>query len=981
MRVLVDVQQLPWNVGITSAISEHWRALWELVIQHPDIEWVIALDAGQPESIDALRAACASWPNPPRIEIWASGLVPLQDAAYTDWASQVQSIVWNAVVRRVAPDHVVRIDSKSDLITLGHAIRGNSLQDTKGTSEMAKALVAKPLLAFVSPLPGARSGIADYAQELIPALSKWYDIELIVEQDAPVCKSLTEKFVTRTLEEFVLDAQRYDRVVYQMGNSQFHRHMFGLTEKVPGILVLHDFFLGDILNAMEHQSSPPFAFKRAAYHAHGYGALLATNKSLYNERGLIDWPANLDILESSTGVLVHSEYAKSLVHKWAGPELGSRTQMLPLPRSAPITSSRQAARARLGIDEGIFLVCSMGMMGPSKCNDRLIKAWLESALSKYAHCLLIFVGEHDSNLYGQAILDMISASQARTEIRITGWCDASVYRDYLESADLAVQLRVHSRGEMSAAALDCMNYGVPLIVNAHGGLAELPQKALHLISNEFSQAELIGALEYLYENSVLRNAMGLEARAEVERRHRPETCASAYHQAIEVCYAQAEAGLEGVIQDIAGIKGFEPDVNILLAVARAIGQTFAPTPTHQQFFVDVSAICRNDLRTGIQRVVRALVWELINSPPTGFRVEPIYLSDAGQSWHYRYAQGWTSGLLGVPTDWCEDEVVLTYPGDHLFVADLTSGLAIEAHRAGVYSALRRVGVALHFCVFDLLPVRMPEYFPPAAENFVGWLNTVIHVSDTALCISNAVAQDLKQWVAEQKPTRLTSLNIEFFHLGADIENSIPSRGVSTVIQTTLALIAGKTSFLMVGTIEPRKGHAQTFEAFEEMWAAGYDCNLVIVGKQGWDGRVAGRPKVSAMTRQWRNHPEWGKRLHWLEGVTDEELDAIYKCCNCLIAASEGEGFGLPLIEAAQYGIPIIARDIPVFREVAGRSAYYFDSLDPSDLARALQQWLTLYQLKEVPTTEGIAWLTWQQSVDMLLSKIGLKRTTVKYLTL
>ena len=66
---------------------------------------------------------------------------------------------------------------------------------------------------------------------------------------------------------------------------------------------------------------------------------------------------------------------------------------------------------------------------------------------------------------------------------------------------------------------------------------------------------------------------------------------------------------------------------------------------------------------------------------------------------------------------------------------------------------------------------------------------------------------------------------------------------------------------------------------------------------------------------YRRLQEIGNRLFWLEGISDEYLEKIYDAATCLIAASEGEGFGLPLIKVAQHKLPIIARDIPVFREV------------------------------------------------------------------
>jgi glycosyltransferase involved in cell wall biosynthesis len=95
------------------------------------------------------------------------------------------------------------------------------------------------------------------------------------------------------------------------------------------------------------------------------------------------------------------------------------------------------------------------------------------------------------------------------------------------------------------------------------------------------------------------------------------------------------------------------------------------------------------------------------------------------------------------------------------------------------------------------------------------------------------------------------------------------------------------------------------------------------------------------------------------------LDRIYVACSCLIAASEGEGFGLPLIEAAQHKLPILARDIPVFREIAGEHASFFKGRTPEALAEAVTGWLKLRAQNRHPHSEGMPWLTWAQSADRL----------------
>ncbi len=132
---------------------------------------------------------------------------------------------------------------------------------------------------------------------------------------------------------------------------------------------------------------------------------------------------------------------------------------------------------------------------------------------------------------------------------------------------------------------------------------------------------------------------------------------------------------------------------------------------------------------------------------------------------------------------------------------------------------------------------------------------------------------------EQQVQSLAS--IDWFHLGADLDGSVPSKGLPDDAGHVTARIAAVPSFLMVGTIEPRKGHAMVLSAFETLWAEGHDVNLVIVGRKGW--------LVDALCSRLAGHARLGRRLFWFESASDEYLDAIYANSSCLMAASEGEG--------------------------------------------------------------------------------------------
>jgi len=177
---------------------------------------------------------------------------------------------------------------------------------------------------------------------------------------------------------------------------------------------------------------------------------------------------------------------------------------------------------------------------------------------------------------------------------------------------------------------------------------------------------------------------------------------------------------------------------------------------------------------------------------------------------------------------------------------------------------------------------------------------------------------------------------------------------------------------MVGTIEPRKGYLQTLKAFTRLWQSGLNINLVIVGREGWVGLPENqRQSISEIVSLIQSHPELGKRLQWLTEVSDEYLVQLYANSDCLIAASEGEGFGLPLIEAAQHALPIIARDITVFKEVAGDCAFYFNGLEVQDLACAIEDWLVLEKEKKQPFSQSMPWLTWAQSTMRVIELLQL----------
>lgn len=845
-------------------------------------------------------------------------------------------------------------------------------------SESLQPRSKKPRLAFVSPLPPERTGIADYSAELLPALSAYYEIELITDQ-AHVDESLISRIgKKRSIEWLRTNITKIDRVIYHFGNSPFHAHMFELLKELPGTVVLHDFFLGHIQSWVEEYLQPN-AWRDSIYESHGYAAL---KESYEDPEGTkFNYPSSANIFQHAEGVIVHSEYSVKLAKHWYGEEVAAKCKIVPLLRFPAQQPVKKISRERLGISEHDFVICTFGHLGETKQNHRLLQAWLSSTLASDNRCILLFVGQNDDGHYGLSLSSAIRDSGLSNRIRITGFVEVDDYKDYLAAADLAVQLRCLSRGETSAAALDCMNYALPLIINANGSMAEINSDSAWVLPDDFDDIELIKALEEMWRDKELRYNLGTLAQEDIQAHHSPERCAKLYADAIEYFNDCANAPLAELFDEMVKNSEFYLDDEQLKNLSSDLALDFPHLRFGKRIYIDVSIISRNDIKTGIQRVTRELCSALIRKPPIGYRVEPVFLSDLGGKWHYRHASSYTMELIDCPKGQLEDEPIDAQAGDFLLLLDLAGGMLSEAANSGLMDKYRSRGVSCVAVVYDLLPVLLPHVFPPGSnEHHAKWLENISEL-DGAICISRSVAKELHDWrkvsVPELEGRR--QFSIDWFHLGANIIDANSLRQVTSKEKFLLDSFKKRPSFLMVGTIEPRKAYLQVIKAFSILWDLGLEVNLIIVGNEGWKNWVSSelRRDIPKTIEILRNHPQLNNRLFWLEGIDDAFLEQVYSVSTCLIAASYGEGFGLPLIEAAHHKLPIIARDIPVFREVAGDHAFYFDVKEPDELAKSIKSWLSLYEINRHPMSVNMSWLTWEQSAQQLILAMKLEKPEFK----
>jgi alpha-1,2-rhamnosyltransferase len=265
------------------------------------------------------------------------------------------------------------------------------------------------------------------------------------------------------------------------------------------------------------------------------------------------------------------------------------------------------------------------------------------------------------------------------------------------------------------------------------------------------------------------------------------------------------------------------------------------------------------------------------------------------------------------------------PGDKFVMADASWNDLPNCRKA--MSEVSRRGGANIVVLHDIHPLLYPGLFHPAnVEAFGKWFDEALAESEALVAVSRSSLEEFLEYVLINGKRINPNIRIGWRHLGSDVGASDDDHHSAEVA----AICAARAPFfLSVGTLEPKKGYPIALDAFEHAWAQGVDARYVIVGRSGWNTR--------ALQHRIETHAEFGKRLFWLGQVGAGDLVRLYEHAHRLVAASVAEGFGLPLVEAAHFGLPTIASDIPVFREVGGDAVVYFDVADSEGLAGRIRE--------------------------------------------
>lgn len=352
-------------------------------------------------------------------------------------------------------------------------------------------------IALVGPTPPTPSGIADYNARLIPALAERCELDVFTTSPGRTHEHPNLRwFPPRALRD-TCSPYAYDAVVYTAGNSDHHHELYGLAEEFPGLLWLHDVRLPGLYLTY---AKATFAEESSWREFLRYRLLRQYRRRLpvhvrdevdrtpghYNELGL---GLSKELVDAARGVIVSSALAARILDLDEQPDARVAPSWV-LPLAVPPAWGDGAGRAPA--DRPVLV--SLGMVSPIKGTEVLVSA-LAALRAADVDATLVFVGGIDDG-YREHLERHVEAMGATGHVVITGHASEAEYCDWLARATVAVQLRLSTNGESSAAITDALAAGLPVVTNVHAA-AELPAGTVSLTPWDVDGPGLAGHLERL----------------------------------------------------------------------------------------------------------------------------------------------------------------------------------------------------------------------------------------------------------------------------------------------------------------------------------------------------------------------------------------------------------------------------------------------------------------------------------------------------
>lgn len=385
-------------------------------------------------------------------------------------------------------------------------------------------------LALFSPLNPVKTGISDYTEEMLPALAKFFEIDIYIDKNyQPVNQELLSRFKVIPFDPYTFDPTPYGEILYHMGNYyEGHHYIYTCLKKFPGIVVLHDYVMQGFYAeryAASGEFSPYHALLTKYYGQKGEKiALQISDRSripIWETETAFAFPLNEEIIDFSKGVIVHSQFIQQKVQS-----LTSKPVKKINHHGHEIKEiERAAVRKKLGLHADERLLCSAGFVNKNKRYGIILAALDEIKAFPFKY---VIAGKDRGHLLKNYI------SSETQSIIIMDHLPLHELEQLIGAADICLNLRFPTMGESSGSLLRMMGYGIPTLVSNSGSYADFPDYAVVKINPDIDEKEMIKKfVTTLADSDDFRQSIGREAAEYVRTECGIEKCAEEYAQFIQ----------------------------------------------------------------------------------------------------------------------------------------------------------------------------------------------------------------------------------------------------------------------------------------------------------------------------------------------------------------------------------------------------------------------------------------------------------------
>ena len=405
-------------------------------------------------------------------------------------------------------------------------------------------------LAWFSPLPPARTGVAGYSADLLPRLD--------------ASGLAIDRFEERNAHDFVWRNKQtpYDLVVYQLGNAAWHDYMWGYLFQYPGLVVLHDPRLHHARAAQLVRDGRVDDYRREFAYDHPDASPAGAEYAIEGLRGsaFYLWPMTRAVIESARSVAVHNEFvAEGLRERYPAARIESIRLGTPDRRISP--GAREQIRREHGIPLDSLLFITFGLVTAEKRIEPILRA-LGALTARGVDAHLLIAGANGF----PALEESITASRVAGRVHIAGYIADDRIADYLSAGDISLSLRWPTAEETSASWIASLAASKPTIITALPHTAGVPSSVALSIDLLEEDAALLAAMSRLAGDRALRERLGKAGREYWQANHHLDLMVEDYRRVI----AQAASV---PARPIAGLPAHLTDDYSALAtsIAREIG--------------------------------------------------------------------------------------------------------------------------------------------------------------------------------------------------------------------------------------------------------------------------------------------------------------------------------------------------------------------------------------------------------------------------